>query len=139
MSVEELDSFFKTLGVMLTPLECEEALRQMDTDESDGESLVSLEMIIGWLQNLGLFGDDIDFHELRTPNHTVSYDGEANGGEADGGTGPYPADEGPVAEWVSAEGGGPTSDGAGDSAAAVQDPQNPSTETLVSSAGSEGD
>lgn len=51
----------------LTPSECQHALKEMDTDP-DGESLVNLEMIIAWLEKLGLVGGGIDYHELRTPS-----------------------------------------------------------------------
>ena len=51
----------------LTPSECEHALKEMDTDP-DGESLVNLEMIVAWLERLGLVGEGIDYHELRAPS-----------------------------------------------------------------------
>jgi len=62
--------------VHLTPSECEHALKEIDTDP-DGESLVNLEMIVVWLEKLGLVGEGIDYHELRTPKRGTSSEAAA--------------------------------------------------------------
>lgn len=68
LSVEELDVFLKMLGVILTPTEIKEAMKAIDANESDGESLVSLEMIFAWLKKLNLLGEGIDYGDLRSPH-----------------------------------------------------------------------
>lgn len=110
MSAEELGVFFEMLGVDLTPTECDQALKEMDTDP-DGEPLITLEMIIEWLQKLDLIGENVDYGQLRSPTHR----------QLDGLLGPSEDEENDPAE--EANGGNGTDQKAG---------ENGSSETLDS-------
>ena len=56
--IEELGVLFTRMGVPLLHLELAEAMREMDTDKSDGSSQVTLEMLTAWLHKRGLLASD---------------------------------------------------------------------------------
>ena len=54
LGIEEVGALFTRLGVDLLHLELVAVMQEMDTDETDGSSQVSLEMLVEWLQKRGL-------------------------------------------------------------------------------------
>lgn len=58
LGVEEVGALFTRLGVDPLHLELAEAMQEMDTDESDGSSQVSLDMLVKWLHKRGLLVED---------------------------------------------------------------------------------